>query len=652
MDFCESKGITKEEGVAIALFTSDNNDPDKSIRHVINRAISAQYKKEDCKYYVLHLLKALRKLPKYNNTNKVLYKVQVGGVYLENYRLRTKVPQSTLMLVSPSIDVALALAKTLRSPDKSPSAIFEISGDPIGYDITKLTLHQGKQEVLLEPGAQYEVTDVRPNSFAPGIHRIKLKTIQDSVSILDKAVKNFATAEKEIKKRLQNEAEQAPDVARILLKLGEVNKEELVMWDNTEMKSLLERPGTIADTLERELRLGRYIWSPDLFERLKSQTTKWAPLVAAFTRKVAIPFYLMQELQEIAKSQQRDKSQYPSSANGIWFTTDAFQAECGANGNLNCVHLCYNQLVQSGATSVVEKVPDLGEVKPSYQYTTVHVLSAEAMSNILSIHRLNLPAKIACLNPGGQSNPGGTWDMPAEPSLEENLFMCTTLSSFLGKCLYPIKSTSVIYTKDVLFFRDGVNSNYKFLDPGSYFFADVFTVVAYNLVRNGVQSAFTDELILKTHARLNVAFALAAKSECEILVLNDFGCGRFGNPPDVIAKIFSSLIMTYACYFKNVYFAIQDPEVAKVFSKVITDQEMDNPDCETVARYERLMNSAFSPVNSASVCPLGGACHAICDVSHAKNFSHPPPCVYGDSCTSFDRIHRLLFSHSFKLNFD
>lgn len=651
MDFCESKGITKEEGVAIALFTTENkeNHPDKSIHHVINRAISAQYKKEDCKYYILHLMKALRKLPKYNNTNKVLYKVQVGGVYLENYSLRTKVPQSTLMLVSPSIDVALGLVKTLRSPDKSPSAIFEISGDPVGYDITKLTLHQGNQEVLLEPGAQYEVTDVRPNSFAPGIHRIRLKTIQASVSIPYEVVDKFAIAEKEIKEPPKNEA---LDIVSILQNSGKAKKEELVMWDNTEMKSLLERPGTTADTLEHDPRFDHYIWSPDLFERLKSQTTKWAPLVVAFARKVAIPFYMMQEIQKIIKARQRDKSQYPSSTDVIKFTTNVFQVECEANGNQNRVHFYYNQLVQSDATRVVEEAPDLGEVKPRYQYTTVHVLSAEAINNILSIYNLNPTAKIACLNPGDQSNPGGTWDMPAEPSLEENLFMCTTLSSFLGKDLYPIKSTSVIYTKDVLFFRDGINSNYKFLDSRNCFVADVFTVVAYNLVRNKEQSAFPDELILKTHARLNVAFALAVKSECEILVLNDFGCGRFGNPPDVVAKIFSSLIMTYACYFKSVYFTVHDPEVAKVFSKIITDQEMDNPTCETVARYDKPMNSTLLPVNSASVCPLGGACHAICDMSHAGKFSHPPPCVYGDSCTSFDRIHRLLFSHSFKLNFD
>ena len=67
-------------------------------------------------------------------------------------------------------------------------------------------------------------------------------------------------------------------------------------------------------------------------------------------------------------------------------------------------------------------------------------------------------------------------------------------------------------------------------------------------------AAWRDTCTLRIRAVLN-----AARSQrCETLVLGDFGCGAFGNPPDAVADLFQACLRSdeFRGCFRLIVFAI------------------------------------------------------------------------------------------------
>ena len=229
---------------------------------------------------------------------------------------------------------------------------------------------------------------------------------------------------------------------------------------------------------------------------------------------------------------------------------------------------------------------DLGErIAPS---TDVRVISADTMEVIKQVHAMYPDSKIACLNMGSEYRPGGLWKTGFS-SLEELLFIRTTLSASLEDYLYPIKSYECIYTKDVIYIRNDMDEGFRFLAPKERFRFDVVTTCGTNLKRIRYEGnvkikddplPFTEDIRVATLNKIRTVLYACAKNGADVLVLGALGCGSYANPPHEIAALFKQAIQEYAGYFKNIYFSIlnrknsRSPEnTASVFAGTLVGEE-------------------------------------------------------------------------------
>ena len=634
LEFCDAHGLTKAEGVTILLYTYDNGPENmtNNIYYKINFALSRRSNLTDLIWYILHLLKALRKLPCYViKPETALYRVQRGGIDINQYTPGTQRSWPAFTSASRSKTAIQDFISKCGAPlDPSKSAIFEITGRPVGYDISELTLHKGEEEVLIEPETVYTVTSVEKDSFIKGMPLIRVQVVPKDPIIM-REVAMFAKSEGDDRKAkiaaIQHIASQGAAGGSLTYTELAVAPPLLRIMNKDTAAELLADKGVTAYSVANKMK-DPCAWCPEAFRAIRESNLKWAPIVTAFTRKIVHP------LSELYKNQvNKVVYQMTMSSQGAWLYTEI---------------ACSNWLPCGLSKAYTKSPEDTAGGRCEYPNTKVHVMCSEAMYALEFIQKSRKDARIGFLNVGNQSMPGGTWNKPVTPSLEENLFMCTTISSSLEKYLYPLSSAECVYTEDVFFLRSGLAGDFRFLPQNQCFRFDVFTVAAYNLMRNGKTSQFTDDLILKTQAKLSVGFARCVERRRNVLILNALGCGAFANPPQVIATVFKALITAYAGYFEDIYFPIYNPQTANVFASVLTGcgGGVNLQASEVILEYPRLCQVWAAPpyANSNNVCPLGGMCPKINDPSHA-GFAHPPPSVYGSSCTQYESILRLLFSH-------
>ena len=56
--------------------------------------------------------------------------------------------------------------------------------------------------------------------------------------------------------------------------------------------------------------------------------------------------------------------------------------------------------------------------------------------------------------------------------------------------------------------------------------------------------------------RIERILAIAAFKRADVLILGAFGCGAFGNPPEIVAKAFEAALENYKKHFETVEFAV------------------------------------------------------------------------------------------------
>ncbi|MBO5147291.1 MAG: TIGR02452 family protein [Clostridia bacterium] len=75
-------------------------------------------------------------------------------------------------------------------------------------------------------------------------------------------------------------------------------------------------------------------------------------------------------------------------------------------------------------------------------------------------------------------------------------------------------------------------------------------------------------------SRIKRIFEIDAANENEVLILGAFGCGAFRNPPEIVAKVFNTVMSSYLNCFDTIEYAIYhtEREIAnyEAFRKVIT----------------------------------------------------------------------------------
>ena len=182
--------------------------------------------------------------------------------------------------------------------------------------------------------------------------------------------------------------------------------------------------------------------------------------------------------------------------------------------------------------------------------------------------------KVAVLNFASATNPGGGV-VGGSNAQEECLCRTSTLYANLTdqgmmRAFYQAHrhklqigrmdftyNDDLIYTPDVVIFKS--DTAFPTTLPEHHWQkVDVITCAAPNL-NYGIQMISPDELAQIHENRCRKILAVAQAQNVEVVILGAFGCGAFGNPPEIVAKGMIRAIQDFSKAFQTIEFAIYCP---------------------------------------------------------------------------------------------
>ena len=204
---------------------------------------------------------------------------------------------------------------------------------------------------------------------------------------------------------------------------------------------------------------------------------------------------------------------------------------------------------------------------PKYD-TKVSVMDNDCLDAAQSL--VNLGLKPAVLNMASFHTPGGGVER-GSAAQEESIFRRTNIFMSLYQFhevgtnykieqreeRYPLEMHyGGIYTPNVTVFRKSENDNYRVMsDP---FKIDVITLPAVrkpSIDENGDVADWVKDILTN---KIKQILDIALENGNDSLVLSAFGCGAYGTPPKIVAKLFYDIIYSdeYKNLFKEIVFAI------------------------------------------------------------------------------------------------
>ncbi len=177
--------------------------------------------------------------------------------------------------------------------------------------------------------------------------------------------------------------------------------------------------------------------------------------------------------------------------------------------------------------------------------------------------------KVAVLNFANSFHPGGGVVHGARAQ-EESLCRVSTLYDALTspktmRLFYEVHrktednlgTDDVIFTPDVAVFKSDTDIP-KIVPESEWFFADVLTCAAPNIfygwkTKIDISEDALFELFEKRARRI---VGVAAENNVDALILGAFGCGAFGNSPQIVSRAFKTVLLDFQFSFKTVEFAV------------------------------------------------------------------------------------------------
>ena len=190
--------------------------------------------------------------------------------------------------------------------------------------------------------------------------------------------------------------------------------------------------------------------------------------------------------------------------------------------------------------------------------------------------------KVCVLNFASATNPGGGV-VNGSSAQEECLCRCTTLYPCLNtdamwsdfykphrKANNPLYNNDCIYTPAVCVFKSDTNFP-EALAKEDWWNVNILTCAAPNLRErpsNAMNPHAGDKAAKITPAeleklltkRIRRIFEIAAANGNEVLILGAFGCGAFRNPPEIVAKVFGTVMQDYLYHFDTIEYAVYHTE--------------------------------------------------------------------------------------------
>ena len=174
--------------------------------------------------------------------------------------------------------------------------------------------------------------------------------------------------------------------------------------------------------------------------------------------------------------------------------------------------------------------------------------------------------KTVVLNFGSAKHPGGGFEVGANAQ-EESLCRASTLYASLiskeGKEFYKqqypylrdLYASHVLLSPSVVVFKGEMGKILK-----NSFELGVITAAAVN-ANTALRNGYTPERIkAEMLERIRAVLRVALYNKYDNIILGAWGCGAFGNPPEMIAELFNYVLKTelYSAGFKNIEFAVFD----------------------------------------------------------------------------------------------
>ena len=190
--------------------------------------------------------------------------------------------------------------------------------------------------------------------------------------------------------------------------------------------------------------------------------------------------------------------------------------------------------------------------------------------------------RVAILNFADALEAGGlVWI--GEKTQEENICRCSNLYQIIGdeqsekeyyspnawevrKTNRDIYTDNIIYARDITVIKDDIT--YENIEPKKL---DVITCPAPSAYMIAYEAM---PIYLKRIERI-VMSAIDNNAEC--IVLGAWGCGAFGQNPNLIARAFATVLNNYGGHFKKIIFAIrptsngEESAMYKIFKDTLTE---------------------------------------------------------------------------------
>ena len=148
--------------------------------------------------------------------------------------------------------------------------------------------------------------------------------------------------------------------------------------------------------------------------------------------------------------------------------------------------------------------------------------------------------------------------------------MCNAFYKPHRKAANPLYNDDCIYTPDVYVFKSDTSFP-EVLPKDEWWNVNILTCAAPNLREcpsNAMNLHVGDKAVKITSAepeklltkRVRRIFEIAVANGNEVLILGAFGCGAFRNPPEIVAKVFNTVMQDYISYFDTIEYAVYHTE--------------------------------------------------------------------------------------------
>ena len=216
-------------------------------------------------------------------------------------------------------------------------------------------------------------------------------------------------------------------------------------------------------------------------------------------------------------------------------------------------------------TTIYREVEEITEQEESIELD----ITVEDLTTSGAIVKYKDLKNLCALNFASFFNPGGSFgNVPVHLAQEEYIckdsFLYNVLKEFQSE--YNINKelrnknlyrNFALYSPDVIFVNESDEEEAK---------CDILTCAAPNATAAGSYHKVTNEDIENTmYERIDFLLTVAKKNDVRNIILGAFGCGVFGNDPNIVSKAFKELLQIKDYGFDKVIFAIPDGYNLKAF---------------------------------------------------------------------------------------